>query len=574
MGHRSQSPEVHSLVDLNCDPGLTAERQVESRKAIYDLCGPAAPLVLRACAQAAAARRELIEVRSRLAHLERGAQLRGIVIGIHNGRVRLLVGGTERVLERPADLVLGIGQTVLTDADGRSVVGAGDYLVGGQTYAFCEPLEGRHALVRSLREGPLDEARQLALVADCVDLGALAPDDRLLGWSIDQGNIVLVTRRLGPRQPAFSDDTGVARPVRRADIVGFDDIIERVEMLFLDAPNPAYEPMLRAASKALVGVLFSGVPGSGKSLVAQHCITLVRARGGRALYRTASHYLSKWVGEGAASMRADFALLDVSFAETGVRPLIVIDELEAVALDRRHPWALNVGALHEGTPLLRARGAVASDQPHARVHARARARHGVAMAPDRGSRPVGNADAAGWTMTLDGHPLVPVFVKDATFEPPAAEAYFLLAADGLYFVRETLFFSACVRTQGGVPGLRAHAPSLDLKLPRMPAALLERAVGFFREVHVRWGGEAILLMFYSRPPAIGRLGSPSRHHRRSSAAASCTGDSALTSRSTTAPARGQARTSLSSGRSTRTVTQGRHTAPSTSTTSSSRPACT
>jgi SpoVK/Ycf46/Vps4 family AAA+-type ATPase len=73
--------------------------------------------------------------------------------------------------------------------------------------------------------------------------------------------------------------------------------------------------------------------------------TAVRARGGRALSRTASFYLSKWVGEGAAHLRADFALLDASFAETGVRSLLVIDELEAIALDRSQAWTLNRGHL-------------------------------------------------------------------------------------------------------------------------------------------------------------------------------------------------------------------------------------
>src|SRR5205823_1792149 len=64
-----------------------------------------------------------------------------------------------------------------------------------------------------------------------------------------------------------------------------------------------------------------------------------------ALYRTASHYLSKWGGEGSAIMRADFAFLDASYEKTGVRPLLVVDELEAIALDRQHGWTLNGGHL-------------------------------------------------------------------------------------------------------------------------------------------------------------------------------------------------------------------------------------
>ncbi len=44
-------------------------------------------------------------------------------------------------------------------------------------------------------------------------------------------------------------------------------------------------------------------------------------------------------------MRADFAFLDASYEKTGVRPLLVVDELEAIALDRQHGWTLNGGHL-------------------------------------------------------------------------------------------------------------------------------------------------------------------------------------------------------------------------------------
>jgi ATP-dependent 26S proteasome regulatory subunit len=93
------------------------------------------------------------------------------------------------------------------------------------------------------------------------------------------------------------------------------------------------------------GCCSPGPPGCGKSLVGDFLVGEVRRRGGKALYRTASHYLVKWVGEGAAALRADFALLEAAHAETGVRPLLVVDELEAIALDRMHAWTLNGGHL-------------------------------------------------------------------------------------------------------------------------------------------------------------------------------------------------------------------------------------
>jgi hypothetical protein len=337
--------DINSVVELNCDPTLSPERQSEARRLLHGVFGPLAEPVLRLCGQAAATRREVGALREQLGQMPGAPQLRGIVVGLHNGTVRLLFGGAERVLPRPDGLALGIGQTVLTDAEARRVLAAGDFLVGGQAFAFCERLEARHALVRPLRESPYEDARQLALIADCVDLATLAPGDRVLGWSLDYGNVVLITRRLENVQPAVPADSGAGRAVRRDDIIGLDDIIEETELLFLSPPSPAYASILNAVNRALVGLLFSGASGTGKSTVAEYFVCSVRQRGGRALYRTASHYLSKWVGEGAANLRADFAALEASLEATGVRPLLVIDELEAIAVDRSHVSALNPGHL-------------------------------------------------------------------------------------------------------------------------------------------------------------------------------------------------------------------------------------
>lgn len=103
---------------------------------------------------------------------------------------------------------------------------------------------------------------------------------------------------------------------------------------------------------------------------------------------------------------------------------------------------------------------------------------------------------------MAGSPLFPVVVKDAAFRPPDVPTYYVLAENGLFLERHTALFSACVPVETCVPGLHPHDTSLTLHLPRLPRALCERAVGFFRAVYERWQGEAILLMFYA-PPAGG-----------------------------------------------------------------------
>jgi hypothetical protein len=95
-------------------------------------------------------------------------------------------------------------------------------------------------------------------------------------------------------------------------------------------------------------------------------------------------------------------------------------------------------------------------------------------------------------------PLVPVVLKDAAFAPPAAETYYVVAGNGFFLERRTELYTATVAVDGGVPGLRPHEARLDLRLPRkLPRALVECALGFFRAVYDRWDGEGILVMFYA-----------------------------------------------------------------------------
>lgn len=335
--------DVATVLELNCSE-LSAERQAEAREMLFGILGPYAEAVARVCGQAAADRRVARELREQLARLREGPQLAGVVTAVHNGRVRLLIGGVERLLPRPEHLDLHIGQTALLDAEARSVVGAGHYLSGGQTFAFQRRLEGRCVLVRPLRDSAGDDLLQLALVAENVDLEAMSADDRVLCWSTDSGNVLVVTRHLGAHRPSVADEGGT-RSIARDDIVGLDEILDEVELLFLEAGSPEAMAFLEHARRAIQGFILQGVPGSGKTMVAEYLATLVRGRGGRALYRTASYYLSKWVGEGSARIREDFALLETAFKETGIRPLLIIDELEGIAIDRSHASALSGGHL-------------------------------------------------------------------------------------------------------------------------------------------------------------------------------------------------------------------------------------
>jgi len=341
---RAHTFDVDEIIDASAAPNLSPERRAEIREIIEEACGPLAEPMQHATTQAAVARRALAELQEHVRTVREGARLCGVVTGAINGRVRVRVAGVERELPRPDDVALGIGQTVLLDSEGQIVIAAGEFLDGGSTFVCVEQIDARRVLVRSLRDDASADACQLGILTDAEDVAHLETGDRVLGYAMDGGNVILVTRRLGTAGPATAE-VGASRDVRREDLVGLEHIIEETELLFLDASSPALARLVAMSSRGVVGVLFQGEPGTGKSELAQFFAGEVRRRGGQALYRTGPSYLSKWVGVGAAALRADFAFLEESYHATGIRPLLVIDEMESIGLDRRNLHGTGAGHL-------------------------------------------------------------------------------------------------------------------------------------------------------------------------------------------------------------------------------------
>jgi hypothetical protein len=92
--------------------------------------------------------------------------------------------------------------------------------------------------------------------------------------------------------------------------------------------------------------------------------------------------------------------------------------------------------------------------------------------------------------------MLPLYLKDATFQEPAEATYYLLTRDGLYLARRGELFTTELRVQG-LPWLAPHAERASLHLPaRVPARLVDRAIAFFQAVFRRMRSEAILLLYY------------------------------------------------------------------------------
>jgi hypothetical protein len=89
--------------------------------------------------------------------------------------------------------------------------------------------------------------------------------------------------------------------------------------------------------------------------------------------------------------------------------------------------------------------------------------------------------------------MLPIYLKDGDFVPPPDTIYYLLTRDGLFLVKRTPFFEAVVPA-GGIPWLEPQGADVRLSAPRLPAALLLRALAFFRAVYALYESEAVVLL--------------------------------------------------------------------------------
>jgi hypothetical protein len=92
--------------------------------------------------------------------------------------------------------------------------------------------------------------------------------------------------------------------------------------------------------------------------------------------------------------------------------------------------------------------------------------------------------------------MLPVYLKTGNAQPPADSVYYVVAANGTFLVRNTKLFTATTAS-AEVVGLERQRQEVRLHFPKIPRAVMERLIGFFRMVYLRWDGEAIAFLFYA-----------------------------------------------------------------------------
>ncbi len=93
-------------------------------------------------------------------------------------------------------------------------------------------------------------------------------------------------------------------------------------------------------------------------------------------------------------------------------------------------------------------------------------------------------------------------------EARKSRIHYVVAASGVFQVRELPTHRSVTRVSNAIPGLPDEDEKVELHAPRLPRKLLEDTLAFFNEVYQRYGGEAIVVPFYHPNTRKFQLGVP------------------------------------------------------------------
>lgn len=94
--------------------------------------------------------------------------------------------------------------------------------------------------------------------------------------------------------------------------------------------------------------------------------------------------------------------------------------------------------------------------------------------------------------------------------PPGEQLFYMVSRNGLYACRQSEFFNSSVKAPSGPSGLVSQTEFFEPKFPKIPAMLIERAVGFFSAAADLHGCEAAALLAYDRSRNEARLVVPNQ----------------------------------------------------------------
>lgn len=90
----------------------------------------------------------------------------------------------------------------------------------------------------------------------------------------------------------------------------------------------------------------------------------------------------------------------------------------------------------------------------------------------------------------------PILLKTGPEVRSDDSIYYLVAANGVFQVRTTSCYRAVTRADGPIPGLCPQEEYALLDTPALPRSVIRKVLSFFHAVYRRYGGEAIVILFY------------------------------------------------------------------------------
>ena len=130
------------------------------------------------------------------------------------------------------------------------------------------------------------------------------------------------------KQSIYSDmnkkDVIQTSDVKFDDIIGHDEILDDIKFITTLIQNPKIGD--KVGAKIPKGILLSGEPGCGKTLIAK---AIAGEAGVPFLYQNASSFIDRFVGVGAKHVRDLFKI-----AKDNAPCVIFIDEIDAIGMDR------------------------------------------------------------------------------------------------------------------------------------------------------------------------------------------------------------------------------------------------
>lgn len=92
---------------------------------------------------------------------------------------------------------------------------------------------------------------------------------------------------------------------------------------------------------------------------------------------------------------------------------------------------------------------------------------------------------------------IPVYLKTTADMPrPEDPEFYLLTRTGSFLCRNHPFFTSDVPTKRPIRALAEHAPSLEVRYPKVKKSVLEAVVGFFSRVYDLHSSESVVLLVW------------------------------------------------------------------------------